>query len=177
MKQTAIRMLSLLVCVLMLGVPALAEETAETTPAEAPNVTEILNTYTGLDLTPSLGKTVLVNFFTEWCTYCMQEMPDIKAVSELYDEEAFQVVLVHPWDGEDASNTESVKERFGMQDMTFYEDEQGLVSTVVGVPGYPTTLFINPDGTMAAGAAFKLSLQDLTDQLDYMGVPRKADEQ
>lgn len=177
MKNNAIRMLSLLLCVLVLSVPALAEETTETETTAAPNATEIFKSYTSLDLTPYLGKTVLVNFFTEWCTYCMQEMPDIKTIHEMYDEDAFEVVLVHPWSNEDASNTESVKERFGMQDMIFVEDEDGVISYVAGVPGYPTSLFIAADGTLADGAPYMLTLEQLTDRLDSMGVPRKADEQ
>ena len=51
---------------------------------EAPNVTDLLNSYTELDLTPYRGKAVFLNFFTEWCYYCMQEMPDIKTMYETY---------------------------------------------------------------------------------------------
>lgn len=40
---------------------------------------------TGLDLTPNEGKAIYLNFFTGWCYYCMQEMPDIKTLYETYD--------------------------------------------------------------------------------------------
>lgn len=171
MKNMFIRTFSLILCLIALTMPmsVLAEE------QPAPNATELLKTYTKLDLTPYLGKTVLVNFFTEWCAYCMQEMPDLKASTEMYDPEAYQLVFVHPWDGEDAANTESVKERFGLEDQVFFEDEDGMVASLVGVPGYPTTLFLNPDGTLEAAAPFMLTLDQLTYQLDQMGVPRKAD--
>ena len=68
MKTFFSRSLALMLCLAALMMPfgAFAEETAD------PNATEILKTYTKLDLSPYLGKTVLVNFFTEWCTYCMQ---------------------------------------------------------------------------------------------------------
>lgn len=168
MKQMLKRTLALALCLLALVLPAAAEQT------ELPNVTEILNTYSTLDMTPYLGKVVLVNFFTEWCQYCMQEMPDIRRLTDLYEEDSLHIVLVHPWDGEDASNTESVKERFDLHDVTFFEDENGLVTQLVGVPGYPTSLFVNPDGILQAGAAYMLTLEQMTAQLDAMGAVRKA---
>ena len=171
MKKLLTRSLALVLCLAALSIPfgAFAEET------EDPNATELLKTYTKLDLTPYLGKTVLVNFFTEWCTYCMQEMPDLKAAAEMYDPDTFQLVFVHPWDGEDASNTESVKAKFGMEDMVFVEDEDGAITSLVGLPGYPTSLFIDAEGTLVGAAPFMLTLDQLTYQLDQMGAQRKAD--
>lgn len=172
MKSVWKRSFALFLCMMMLAVPffASAEEAAE-----VPNVTELLKEYTKLDLTPYLGKTVLLNFFTEWCPYCMQEMPDIKAIHELYDDEAFEVVFVHPWQNEDAQNTENVKAKYGLEDMIFFEDEDNLVTYILGVPGFPTSVFLHPDGTIAAAAPFKITLDDLTMQLDQMGVPREAE--
>lgn len=170
MKQMLKRILAAAMCLMMLALPAMAEQT------EKPDVTGILKEYSKLDMTPYLGKVVLVNFFTEWCQYCMMEMPDIRKLVDMYDEESLQIVLVHPWSGEDATNTENVKERFDMHDMTFFEDEDGLVSAIVGVPGYPTSLFVNPDGTLEAGAAYMLTLEQMTAQLDAMGAKRKAAE-
>lgn len=167
-KPILARLSALLLCLLCLAAPALAEEK----PFDA---VLYFKENSGLDLSAHQGKVILLNFFTEWCPYCMQEMPDIKAVSELYDESAFQVVLVHPWDGEDASNTESVKETYGMQDMLFYEDEDFRVCQLTGLQGYPATLILDTMGTPAMGANYKVSLEMLTQQLDAMGVPRKAD--
>ena len=174
MKKNHLRLLALLMCML-LPLSACAETAAPETETK-PNVVDVLNEYTTLDLSEHLGKTVLINFFTEWCTYCMQEMPDMKEVNDLYDPESFQMILVHVWDGEDESNTESVKERFGMQHMTFFEDEDRMVAGVVGVPGYPATLIVNPDGTLAAGQSGMLTFDVLTQFLDGMGVERKAAE-
>lgn len=172
MKSFWKRFSTLLMCLMLLAFPFVSSAEEE----EKVSLTELYQTYTTLDLTPYLGKTVLVNFFTEWCAYCMQEMPDMKEVNDLYDPESFQMILVHVWDGEDESNTESVKERFGMQHMTFFEDTDRMVASVVGVPGYPATLIVNPDGTLAAGQSGMLTYDALTQFLDEMGVERKAAE-
>ena len=63
MKHRFLRLLSLLMC-LLLPLTACAQS-AETETTEAPNVTEILREYTTLDLSEHLGKTVLINFFTQ----------------------------------------------------------------------------------------------------------------
>lgn len=105
MNKSSLRKLAgLLVLAVLLAAAPLA-------PAEeAPNVTQLMNSHTSLDLSPYLGKTVFINFFTEWCYYCMQEMPDIKTLYDTYDEDELAIVLVHVWDGENADNTASVKE-------------------------------------------------------------------
>ena len=170
MKKITALMLALLLC---LTLPLCAHAQEEQV---VPNVTELLKTYTTLDLSEHLGKTVLINFFTEWCFYCMQEMPDLKKVSDLYDPDAFQMVLVHVWDGEDASNTENVKEKFGMQHMTFFEDTDRLVASVVGLQGYPATLIVNPDGTLAAAQSGMVTYDAVTNYLDEAGVPHVQEE-
>ena len=174
MKHNHLRLLALLMC-LLLPLSACAQST-ETEAPEVPNVTNILKEYTTLDLSEHLGKTVLINFFTEWCIYCMQEMPDMKQVNDQYDPESFQMILVHVWDGEDESNTESVKERFGMHHMTFFEDADRLVASVVGVPGFPATLIVDAEGNLAAGHSGMLTYDVLSEFLDGMGVERKAEE-
>ena len=171
MKKHALCVLALALC-LMLPCCATAEEATA-----VPNVTEILKEYTTLDLEPYLGKTVVVNFFTEWCYYCMQEMPDLKAVNDLYDPGSFQMVLVHVWDGEDETSTENVKEKFGMEHMTFFEDTDRLVASIVGLQGYPATLVISPDGTLNAAQSGMVTLEALTSHLDATGVKRAEEAQ
>ena len=175
MKTNRLRLLALLLC-LMLPLYACAESTTQEN-TEMPTVTEFLKQYTTLDLTEHLGKTVLINFFTEWCPYCMQEMPDLKAVNDLYDPGSFQMVLVHVWDGEDETSTENVKEKFGMEHMTFFEDTDRLVASVVGLQGYPATLVISPDGTLNAAQSGMVTLEALTSHLDATGVKRAEEAQ
>lgn len=164
------RLLAMISALALLVSGALAQETA------VPNVTELMRQYTSLDLTPYLGKTVYLNFFTEWCYYCMQEMPDIKRMYDAYDENELQIVLVHVWDGEDESSTENVKAAYGMEDMTFFEDQDFAAASLVGLQGYPASLFLKPDGTIALGANYMLTWEQMSAQLDEMGVSRKADE-
>lgn len=175
MKRTVARLLCLLMCFMAPLAPVSA--LAEAEQAAPANVIELMKTYTRLDLSPYEGKAIFLNFFTEWCYYCMQEMPDIKTMYETYDPEELQIVLVHVWDGEDASNTESVKKAHGLEELTFFEDKDGMVASLVGLQGYPASLYVNKDGTLAAGYNYALSLEQLCAPLDAMGVARRADAQ
>ena len=171
MKRNHLRIFALLLC-LLLPLTACAETTAEPQENKLPNVTELLTKYTTLDLSPYLGKTVLVNFFTEWCGYCMKEMPDFREVNDLYNPEQFQMVLVHVWDGEDETSTENVKTKFGMEDMVFFEDTDRMVASVVGLMGYPATIIVNPDGTLATAVNSMVTEEWLTTVLDDLSVAR-----
>ena len=161
------RLLALVLCLmLMTGLTGAYAQTV------TPNVTDLLFKYTDLDLNPYKGKTVLLNFFTEWCYYCMQEMPDLKKVNDMYDPEQFQMVLVHVWDGEDETATETVKARFGMEDMVFFEDTDRMVASVVGLMGYPATIIVEPDGELAYAVNSMVTEEWLTTALDEMDVKR-----
>ena len=161
------RLLSILLAALL--VLSLSGASAQTVK---PNVSDLLFTYTDLDLNPYKGQTVVLNFFTEWCYYCMQEMPDFREVNDLYSPESFQMVLVHVWDGEDEKSTENVKTRFGMEDMTFFEDKDRMVASAVGLMGYPATIIVEPDGSLHTAINSMVTLEWLTNVLDELGVAR-----
>ena len=126
---------------------------------------------TALDLSQYAGKAVFLNFFTEWCPYCMEEMPDIKRIYDTYDPNSLVIILVHPWSGEDETNTASVVARFGLEGLTTVEDKDMAISDVVGVPGYPTSVFIDQNGYLYYAVASKLEYDFMTQIVDGMRVP------
>ena len=131
---------------------------------------------TSLDISQYKGKAVFMNFFTGWCQYCMQEMPDLKKVYDEYDPNDVAVILVHAWDGENADDSAAVVEKFGLQGVTLIED-QDLTLTGMFVQGYPTSMFIDQDGYMSVGhyQSGMLTYEDMTSLLGEMGVQKKSD--
>ena len=150
---------------------ALASEPAAPQPLE---LLHLISENSKLDLTPYEGKAVFLNFFTEWCGYCMQEMPDIQKAFETYSQDDLQIVLIHPWDGEDAKNTESVRKRFGMEAMTFYEDETLELPRAFQLQGYPTSIFIDKEGNFFDLVVGMLTPEALDAILNEMSIPKKA---
>lgn len=177
MRKSTKRILSVFFALLLLPVTAFATDTSEDTS----DPVYVLDYFEGsaLDVSQYEGKALFLNFFTEWCPYCMAEMPDIKEIYDLYDPDSLEIILIHPWDGEDASNTASVVETYGLEGVTTIEDEDFTLTGIVGVPGYPTTVIIDPEGYLYYAVASKLDYDTLTSVFDAMGIPRRdetADE-
>ena len=170
MKKT-IRALSVLLAAIMLlaCATALAED-----PDASLTHAELITKYSALDLTPYQGKVLYLNFFTEWCPYCMDEMPSIKKLYETYSPDALQVILVHVWDGEDQSNSDSIIKTYGLEDMTFFEDKDMKLSTLLSLTSYPLSVFFGKDGNIAVGGSGALTYEKMAATLDKLEVPLKG---
>lgn len=130
---------------------------------------------TVLDLTQYEGKVVMINYFTEWCPYCMEEMPDIATALQMYDPESLVIILVHPWDGEDETNSASVIATYGVDEAVMVEDTDFALVNAIGVPGYPTSVFIDQEGYLYYAVASMIDLDLLTTIFDDLGVPLRTD--
>ncbi len=150
-----------------------ADEAAAGETAEADAPVYVLDFFDGTALDVSLyeGKVLFLNFFTEWCPYCMEEMPDIKAIYDAYDPESLAIILIHPWDGENADNTASVVAKYGLEGVYTVEDEDFTITGIVGVPGYPTSIFIDAEGYLNYAVASALDYDTIAGVLDGMSVP------
>lgn len=157
-----------------LGLAEIATESAA--PAAKQPEAQIVSENTKLDMGLYEGKAVYLNFFTEWCPYCMDEMPEIKRIFEEYDPEKLQIILVHVWDGEDASNSESIRKKYGLEDMTFFEDEDTMLSQVIGLSAYPTSLFFDAEGYLVMGHEGGVTYDDLVKVMKELGVPEKENK-
>ena len=171
MKQTMLRrMVSLTLSLLLLAAVPTAMAQAE------PRKINLFEYFEGsdLDLTPYKGKALFLNFFTEWCPYCMDEMPSIKKLYETYSPDALQVILVHVWDGEDQSNSDSIIKTYGLEDMTFFEDKDMKLSTLLSLTSYPLSVFFGKDGNIAVGGSGALTYEKMAATLDKLEVPLKG---
>lgn len=95
------------------------------------------------------GKTVVLNFWASWCGPCREEMPALQEMSEASgDDVVFVGVGAKNDDQEDA---EAFVEEFGItypigRDTEGGDALGGRMEQEYGVPGYPATFFITPDG-------------------------------
>lgn len=173
MVKRMTRLVSILLALMLAPLSAWAEAApAERNAAGKPYV---LNEFDGtiLDVSQYKGKAIWLNFFTGWCSYCMEEMPAIKQSFDAYSPDELAIVLVHVWQGENADDSAKVVERFGLQDMIMLEDEDMALSTLVGVAGFPTSIFIDKEGYIYGGA-YALDFDGMAEYLDGMGVAKLA---
>lgn len=90
------------------------------------------------------GSPVLINFWTTWCGPCLDEMPDIQALSEKYPD---LVVLGINGDGESYEDVSSYAEK---NELTFplLIDADESVSGSYRINAFPTSFFIDRAGVI-----------------------------
>ena len=94
------------------------------------------------------GKTVVLNFFATWCTYCKMELPSLEEINSTRDDIVIFLVAI-PNIGNEGSKEyiESFMEENGYS-MTVLYDETGEVVSKYNVSGLPTSFFFKPDGSV-----------------------------
>lgn len=88
---------------------------------------------------------VVVNFFAEWCTPCVKEMPDFQTVSQRLEGRVDFVGLAVNDRPED---TARIVEETGIT-YPWTRDIRGDIASAAGVVNMPSTMFIAADGTIA----------------------------
>lgn len=176
MKTGLKRWLALLLTVALFPLVAVAETAAAPEATTARYYMPDYFAQTSLDLTQYKGKAVYLNFFTGWCQYCMEEMPDIKRFYDAYSSDDVALILVHAWSGENAEDSAAVVEQFGLQGIPMIEDED-LTLTSMFVQGFPTSMFIDQEGYMTPEQyqGGMITYDIMTKQLAAMGIQPKAD--
>ena len=142
------------------SIKALENKTSDNTTAvensNDENLTDIekysftLKDNKGNDVTLSeyKGKTVVLNFFATWCTYCKMELPSLEEINSTRDDIVIFLVAT-PDIGNEGSKEyiESFMEENGYS-MTVLYDETGEVVSKYNVSGLPTSFLFKPDGSV-----------------------------
>lgn len=101
-----------------------------------------------VSLSSYLGRPLILNFWATWCAPCRIEMPELQSTFIAYQEQDLAILALNQ--GETA---DLVRPFFYDEfDLTFTPllDSDALVSQQYGAVNLPTTIFINPEGTITA---------------------------
>jgi peroxiredoxin len=100
---------------------------------------------TTFSLSDFRGKLVMLNFWTSWCGYCVEELPNIQ---QIYDEWSYDdLVLLAIDKGEDLATVATFIQDEGYSLPIVMDEEQKVVAQY-GVTAIPTTFFIDGEGTI-----------------------------
>ena len=114
------------------------------------------------------GKPIVLNFWATWCPPCKSEMPDFNIVFEELGED-IQFVMLDAVDG--IRETREIGETYvaeqGFTFPVYYDMEQEAVIQY-GIRAFPTTIFIDSEGYVVAGAEGAINEETLRKGIDMI---------
>ncbi len=125
------------------------------------NVGELAPDFTLIDLEGNQvslsdfrGKTVFVNFWTQWCPACRAEMPEIEAIYQEYKDKGVvmigvDILISEIFKGYDENDVRQYVQQSGYS-WTFVLDTTGEVTANYRVIKIPTSFFIDREGIIQA---------------------------
>jgi cytochrome c biogenesis protein CcmG/thiol:disulfide interchange protein DsbE len=93
------------------------------------------------------GRPVLISFWATWCPICRSQMPTLQAAYERYRESGLAILGVAV--REDQKTVAGFAQGSGLA-FPLLPDSEGAVAAIYRVRGIPTSLFVGPDGLVAA---------------------------
>jgi peroxiredoxin len=146
-----------------------ASETAVPAPvvgAPAPDFTLLTVDGESLRLSDLRGKVVAVNFWATWCAPCRLEMPDLQERAERFPD---RLAVIGVNFAETAEEVAAFRREVGV-DFPLLLDPEADVQRLYRVLGYPTTFFIDEEGTIRLQHIGLMSGGQLDEYLQQMGL-------
>ncbi len=97
------------------------------------------------------GKPIVLNFWATWCYYCKEEMPDFNRAYKNNPDVTFLMVNATDNSSETVSKAKKYVSDNGFSFPIFFDTEQKAINAY-HVSGFPTTYFLDENGTIVARA-------------------------
>jgi peroxiredoxin len=101
------------------------------------------------------GKTVLLNFTTTWCPYCIKDIPNLKKMYRTYEDKGFELIAIYIQ--ESNQKVASFAQKYDLP-YTILLDTEGMVARSYRVRGVPTKVLVNKQGTILCRACRTLEV-------------------
>ena len=108
------------------------------------------------------GKNVMIVMWATWCYPCQQEIPHIIALRNLVAEDKLAIVAISNESAETVKATAKSKK----MNYTVVAHNEIPPKPLSSIKGYPTSFFVNPDGTVKLVAEGTLHLGDMKSIID-----------
>jgi cytochrome c-type biogenesis protein CcmF len=115
-----------------------------------------------LTLSDLRGRVVVVNFWATWCPSCVDELPELQAVWEEYQQQ--DVLLVGIAVQEDLAEVQQAVSQFRLTYPVGLGEE--TLVTAYGIPVIPTTVLVDQEGVVASVGVGPMTAEDLGKELD-----------
>jgi len=119
---------------------------------------------TSLELSDLRGRAVFLNFWATWCTFCIEEMPDMQRIADQYGDD---LVVLGVNAGNSVEEGSSFAERVGAQYELVYDTSQEVVRGY-RVRAMPTSYFITPNGEIIDAQFGFMTYDDMVEKVDRL---------
>ncbi|MCS7228086.1 MAG: TlpA family protein disulfide reductase [Endomicrobia bacterium] len=95
------------------------------------------------------NKLILINFWTTWCPYCLNEIPKLNTLYEKYKEKGLEII------GINIKEPEKIVKKFVEEHKIKYNialDKDGSIASYYKIKGIPTNFVINFSGEIIFAA-------------------------
>ncbi|MDM7862022.1 TlpA disulfide reductase family protein [Alteromonas sp. ASW11-36] len=135
--------LAMLLALLLVLTTLTTETQANTASSEAPDFTLPSRDGDNRRLAEERGNIVLVNFWASWCGPCREELPEMEALQQKYEDMGFTVLAVNVDDKPEKADVllDDIEVTFPV-----LFDTQGEVSELYDVSAMPTTVIVDRNG-------------------------------
>lgn len=107
------------------------------------------------------AKPVVINFWTTWCGYCKEEMPDFNEVYKEYSDKVnFMMIDVNGNGNDNMEEAYAYVEESGFEFPVYYDTDLSA-ATAYGLTSFPTTVVLNSEGVTIYAYPGMMSKQNL----------------
>ncbi|MCH4207751.1 MAG: redoxin domain-containing protein [Solobacterium sp.] len=119
-----------------------------------------------ISLSDYSGKTVVIDFFATWCTYCKEELPHLQELNDTRDDVKIILIATPNYGNEgDEDSIAKFMSDNGYTMTTLYDADHSVTSSF-GVSGYPTSYLVQPDGYFYGYIPGYVSEDKMTELID-----------
>lgn len=114
-----------------------------------------------------LGDPAVLSVWAAWCPHCQAELPILDRVMEDYPDVGL-VTVVTAIGAQPGPTPEEFMLENGLEFPVAVDDANGTLAAGLGITGFPTLYFVNPDGSVAlelSGEVDEPTLRTVLDQL------------
>jgi len=115
---------------------------------QAPDFTLPMLDGAEVSLSQFRGQPVLINFWATWCLPCREEMPELVRSYETHKAEGLMILGVNLTYSDSLPDVQAFVNEFDITFPVLLDKDGAVAERLYRIPGVPTSIFINRDGTV-----------------------------